>query len=211
MSDLQEWELEDILDWSFRAQLGVVVGVMLLIQVIGSIWVQHAHYQQWSALKLRQQSLEHTVRVKGARLSALAQQQAVNQQAQQRYRQLFDLLSQPVELATIVADIHSHGQRLALSFTHLEWGDRQTSEGMTRVPVNIRLSGAYHAIGQFSEALAHLPYVISVEQVSWQRLAPDSDLVELQLQAFTYQAPNYQGPIYRGPSYQGQQEADDAN
>lgn len=201
MPDLREWELEDILDWSFRAQLGVVVGVMLIVQVIGSIWVQYAHYQQWSALKLRQQSLEHTLSVKGARVSALARQQAVNQQAQQRYRQLFDLLSQPVELATIVADIHSHGQRFALSFTHLEWGDKQAIEGMTRVPVNIHLSGAYHAIGQFSEALAHLPYVISIEQVSWQRLTSDSDLVELQLQAFTYQK----------LTYQEQQEVNDAN
>ncbi|GAL15065.1 type IV pilus biogenesis protein PilO [Vibrio astriarenae] len=55
------------------------------------------------------------------------------------------------------------------------------------MPLNIELTGHYHDIGAFSQAIAQLPRIIHFDDVDWQRVSQESSTLHFRVRAYTYQ------------------------
>ncbi len=87
----------------------------------------------------------------------------------------------------MLSSVNDLGLKNSLSFTRVDWGEKQVQEFLYRLPLNIELTGNYDNIGQLSEAIATLPRIISLHDVEWNRVSQESSTLHFRVRAYTYQ------------------------
>ncbi|ENM5873703.1 type 4a pilus biogenesis protein PilO [Vibrio mimicus] len=187
MASFQELELDEIAEWPLLPQLLVILLLMLLIQGAGYWFYLMPKQDEIVALKQEEETVKATLRIKANKVAALPQIQAQLDELKERYDFLLRQLPVQKELASMLASVNQLGLDNSLTFTRIDWGERQTQEFLYRLPLNIELTGNYHDIGGFSEAIAKLPRIINFDDVDWQRVSQESSTLHFRVKAYTYQ------------------------
>jgi type IV pilus assembly protein PilO len=187
MVSLQDLDVDEITEWPLLPQLAVVLLLMILIQGLG-VWLYIMPMDdELQQLKQQEQTLKATLRIKANKVAALPKLQSQLDELTSRYDYLLEQLPVQKELASMLASVNELGLDNALTFTRIDWGQKQNKEFLYRLPLNIELTGDYHEIGDFSAAIAKLPRIISFDDVNWQRVSQESSTLHFRVRAYTYQ------------------------
>ncbi|QKE35409.1 type 4a pilus biogenesis protein PilO [Vibrio fluvialis] len=187
MANLQELELDEIAEWPLLPQLAVLLLLVLALQGAG-YWVYMLLKQDaLEGLKQQEQTLKSTIRIKASKVATLPKLKTQLDELAERYDFLLRQLPVQKELASMLASVNELGLENTLTFTRIDWGERQNQEFLYRLPLNIELTGNYHNIGDFSEAIARLPRIINFDDVDWQRVSQESSTLHFRVRAYTYQ------------------------
>ncbi|HDL9481125.1 TPA: type 4a pilus biogenesis protein PilO [Vibrio cholerae] len=187
MASLQELELDEISEWSLLPQLVVILLIMLLIQGAGYWFYLMPKQDEIALLKQEEETVKATLRIKANKVAVLPQIQAQLDELKERYDFLLRQLPVQKELASMLASVNQLGLDSSLTFTRIDWGERESQEFLYRLPLNIELTGSYHDIGDFSQAIAKLPRIINFDDVDWQRVSQESSTLHFRVRAYTYQ------------------------
>ena len=187
MASLQELELDEISEWPLLPQLVVILLIMLLIQGAGYWFYLMPKQDEIALLKQEEETVKATLRIKANKVAVLPQIQAQLDELKERYDFLLRQLPVQKELASMLASVNQLGLDSSLTFTRLAWGERESQEFLYRLPLNIELTGSYHDIGDFSQAIAKLPRIINFDDVDWQRVSQESSTLHFRVRAYTYQ------------------------
>ncbi|EIO5089320.1 TPA: type 4a pilus biogenesis protein PilO [Vibrio cholerae] len=187
MASLQELELDEISEWPLLPQLVVILLIMLLIQGAGYWFYLMPKQDEIALLKQEEETVKATLRIKANKVAVLPQIQAQLDELKERYDFLLRQLPVQKELASMLASVNQLGLDSSLTFTRIDWGERESREFLYRLPLNIELTGSYHDIGDFSQAIAKLPRIINFDDVDWQRVSQESSTLHFRVRAYTYQ------------------------
>ncbi len=187
MVSLQDLDVDEITEWPLLPQLAVVLLLMILIQGLGVWFYIMPMDDELQQLKQQEQALKATLRIKANKVAALPKLQSQLDELTSRYDYLLEQLPVQKELASMLASVNELGLDNALTFTRIDWGQKQNKEFLYRLPLNIELTGDYHEIGDFSAAIAKLPRIISFDDVNWQRVSQESSTLHFRVRAYTYQ------------------------
>ncbi|EGR0492357.1 fimbrial protein [Vibrio cholerae] len=187
MASLQELELDEISEWPLLPQLLVILLIMLLIQGAGYWFYLMPKQDEIALLKQEEETVKATLRIKANKVAVLPQIQAQLDELKERYDFLLRQLPVQKELASMLASVNQLGIDSSLTFTRIDWGERENQEFLYRLPLNIELTGSYHDIGDFSQAIAKLPRIINFDDVDWQRVSQESSTLHFRVRAYTYQ------------------------
>ncbi|TQQ66356.1 fimbrial protein [Vibrio cholerae] len=187
MASLQELELDEISEWPLLPQLLVILLIMLLIQGAGYWFYLMPKQDEIALLKQEEETVKATLRIKANKVAVLPQIQAQLYELKERYDFLLRQLPVQKELASMLASVNQLGLDSSLTFTRIDWGERESQEFLYRLPLNIELTGSYHDIGDFSQAIAKLPRIINFDDVDWQRVSQESSTLHFRVRAYTYQ------------------------
>ncbi|EJL6365005.1 type 4a pilus biogenesis protein PilO [Vibrio cholerae] len=187
MASLQELELDEISEWPLLPQLLVILLIMLLIQGAGYWFYLMPKQDEIALLKQEEETVKATLRIKANKVAVLPQIQAQLDELKERYDFLLRQLPVQKELASMLASVNQLGLDSSLTFTRIDWGGRESQEFLYRLPLNIELTGSYHDIGDFSQAIAKLPRIINFDDVDWQRVSQESSTLHFRVRAYTYQ------------------------
>lgn len=187
MASLQELELDEISEWPLLPQLVVILLIMLLIQGAGYWFYLMPKQDEIALLKQEEETVKATLRIKANKVVVLPQIQAQLDELKERYDFLLRQLPVQKELASMLASVNQLGLDSSLTFTRIDWGERESQEFLYRLPLNIELTGSYHDIGDFSQAIAKLPRIINFDDVDWQRVSQESSTLHFRVRAYTYQ------------------------
>ncbi|MEK6161810.1 type 4a pilus biogenesis protein PilO [Vibrio cholerae] len=187
MASLQELELDEISEWPLLPQLVVILLIMLLIQGAGYWFYLMPKQDEIALLKQEEETVKATLRIKANKVAVLPQIQAQLDELKERYDFLLRQLTVQKELASMLASVNQLGLDSSLTFTRIDWGERESQEFLYRLPLNIELTGSYHDIGDFSQAIAKLPRIINFDDVDWQRVSQESSTLHFRVRAYTYQ------------------------
>lgn len=187
MASLQELELDEISEWPLLPQLVVILLIMLLIQGAGYWFYLMPKQGEIALLKQEEETVKTTLRIKANKVAVLPQIQAQLDELKERYDFLLRQLPVQKELASMLASVNQLGLDSSLTFTRIDWGERESQEFLYRLPLNIELTGSYHDIGDFSQAIAKLPRIINFDDVDWQRVSQESSTLHFRVRAYTYQ------------------------
>ncbi|HHY0339507.1 TPA: type 4a pilus biogenesis protein PilO [Vibrio cholerae] len=187
MASLQELELDEISEWPLLSQLLVILLIMLLIQGAGYWFYLMPKQDEIALLKQEEETVKATLRIKANKVAVLPQIQAQLDELKERYDFLLRQLPVQKELASMLASVNQLGLDSSLTFTRIDWGERESQEFLYRLPLNIELTGSYHDIGDFSQAIAKLPRIINFDDVDWQRVSQESSTLHFRVRAYTYQ------------------------
>ncbi|EIJ0934680.1 type 4a pilus biogenesis protein PilO [Vibrio cholerae] len=187
MASLQELELDEISEWPLLPQLVVILLIMLLIQGAGYWFYLMPKQDEIALLKQEEETVKATLRIKANKVAVLPQIQAQLDELKERYDFLLRQLPVQKELASMLASVNQLGLDSSLTFTRIDWGERESQEFLYRLPLNIELTGSYHDVGDFSQAIAKLPRIINFDDVDWQRVSQESSTLHFRVRAYTYQ------------------------
>lgn len=187
MVSLQELDIDEITEWPLFPQILVVLLLMLIIQGFGTWFYLMPQNDELEGLKQQEQTLKTTLRIKANKVATLPQLQKQLNELTSRYDYLLQQLPVQKELASMLAAVNELGLDNKLTFTRIDWGEKQNKEFLYRLPLNIELTGDYHEIGDFSAAIAKLPRIISFDDVNWQRVSQESSTLHFRVRAYTYQ------------------------
>ncbi|CAM2851429.1 type 4a pilus biogenesis protein PilO [Vibrio ordalii] len=187
MTSFQDLDMDEMAEWPLLPQLLVIVLLMLIIQGVGAWFYLMPQNEQLQNLKQQEEVLKSTLRIKASKAATLPQLQAQLDELTERYDFLLRQLPVQKELASMLASVNELGLDNALTFTRIDWGEKQNKEFLYRLPLNIELTGNYHDIGDFSEAIAKLPRIINFDDVDWQRVSQESSTLHFRVRAYTYQ------------------------
>ncbi|EOC1765926.1 type 4a pilus biogenesis protein PilO [Vibrio fluvialis] len=189
MANLQELELEldEIAEWPLLPQLAVLLLLVLALQGAGYWLYMLPKQDALEGLKQQEQTLKSTIRIKASKVATLPKLKTQLDELAERYDFLLRQLPVQKELASMLASVNELGLENTLTFTRIDWGERQNQEFLYRLPLNIELTGNYHNIGDFSEAIARLPRIINFDDVDWQRVSQESSTLHFRVRAYTYQ------------------------
>ncbi len=193
MVSLQNWmsfqdlDVDEITEWPLLPQLLVILVLMILIQGVGTWLYVLPLDDELQQMKQQEQTLKTTLRIKANKVAALPKLQSQLDELTSRYDYLLEQLPVQKELASMLASVNELGLDNSLTFTRIDWGQKQNKEFLYRLPLNIELTGDYHEIGDFSAAIAKLPRIISFDDVNWQRVSQESSTLHFRVRAYTYQ------------------------
>lgn len=135
----------------------------------------------------QEETLKVALRIKANKVAALPQLQSQLDELTTRYELLLQQLPAQKELATMLASVNELGIDNKLTFTRIDWGEKQSDHFLYQLPLNIELTGDFHDIGRFSQAIATLPRIITFQDVTWQRVSQESETLHFRVRAHTYQ------------------------
>ncbi|PMG99106.1 type 4a pilus biogenesis protein PilO [Vibrio lentus] len=184
---LQDLDVDEITEWPLLPQLLVILVLIVLIQGVGTWLYVLPLDEELKQMKQQEQTLKTTLRIKANKVAALPKLQSQLDELTSRYDYLLEQLPVQKELASMLASVNELGLDNALTFTRIDWGQKQNKEFLYRLPLNIELTGDYHEIGDFSAAIAKLPRIISFDDVNWQRVSQESSTLHFRVRAYTYQ------------------------
>tara|TARA_B100001059_G_C17806779_1_gene569680 strand:+ start:1447 stop:2058 length:612 start_codon:yes stop_codon:yes gene_type:complete len=187
MMSLQELDIDEITEWPLLPQLLVILLLVALIQGLGTWFYILPLDDELQHMKQQEQTLKATLRIKANKVAALPKLQDQLDELTSRYDYLLEQLPVQKELASMLASVNELGLDYSLTFTRIDWGEKQNKAFLYRLPLNIELTGDYHEIGDFSAAIAKLPRIISFDDVSWQRVSQESSTLHFRVRAYTYQ------------------------
>ncbi|MBY7983486.1 type 4a pilus biogenesis protein PilO [Vibrio fluvialis] len=187
MANLQELELDEIAEWPLLPQLALLLLLVLALQGAGYWLYMLPKQDALEGLKQQEQTLKSTIRIKASKVATLPKLKTQLDELAERYDFLLRQLPVQKELASMLASVNELGLENTLTFTRIDWGEKQNQEFLYRLPLNIELTGNYHNIGDFSEAIARLPRIINFDDVDWQRVSQESSTLHFRVRAYTYQ------------------------
>ncbi|WP_425669312.1 type 4a pilus biogenesis protein PilO [Vibrio owensii] len=187
MVNWQDLEMDEIAEWPLVPQLVVLFMLVLLIQGFGYWFYLKPEQARLDTLIQEEQALKVALRIKANKVAALPQLQSQLDELTNRYELLLQQLPAQKELATMLASVNELGIDNKLTFTRIDWGEKQSEHFLYRLPLNIELTGDFHDIGRFSQAIATLPRIITFKDVTWQRVSQESETLHFRVKANTYQ------------------------
>lgn len=187
MAKYSELDIEDMTEWPILPQLGLIVIIGLLLQGMGYWFYLKPKVENLETLVSEEQELKTTVMIKANKVATLPKLKAQLDELSERYDYLSRQLPVQKELASMLASVNEVGLKNSLTFTRIDWGERQNQEFLYRLPLNIELTGDYHNIGDFTQAIAELPRIINFDDIDWQRVSQESSTLHFRVRAYTYQ------------------------
>ncbi len=187
MVNWQDLEMDEIAEWPLVPQLVAILVMVVLIQGFGYWFYLKPEEARLNTLIQEEQALKVALRIKANKVAALPQLQSQLDELTTRYELLLQQLPAQKELATMLASVNELGIDNKLTFTRIDWGDKESEHFLYRLPLNIELTGDFHDIGRFSQAIATLPRIITFQDVTWQRVSQESETLHFRVRANTYQ------------------------
>ncbi|KHA58900.1 fimbrial protein [Vibrio variabilis] len=187
MASYNELDIEELAEWPLLPQLVVILLIAGLIQAAGYWFYLQPQMEQIEQLRQQEVTLKSTATIKANKVATLPKLQAQLDELSERYDYLSRQLPVQKELASMLASVNEEGLKNSLTFTRIDWGQKQNQEFLYRLPLNIELTGQYHSIGDFSQAIAELPRIINFDDIDWQRVSQESSTLHFRVRAYTYQ------------------------
>jgi type IV pilus assembly protein PilO len=152
--------------WPLAPRLLCAAGAMAGVLALGWYFYWDAQFEQQDNLAQQETTLRADYRSKMAQainLDALeAQQQQVNRYVERLEKQL----PSKAEMAALLSDINQAGVGRGLTFQLFKPGQVVVRDYYAEQPIDIKVAGTYHDIGEFAADMAKMPRIVTLNNLS---------------------------------------------
>lgn len=180
-------DMDNIAEWPRPAQSFVILVLFVALNCAGYVFYLGPKLDELEQLTGRETELKSTLVMKMHQAAKLPLIESQHDELQARVTALSAGFPEQKELSSLLAAVNDTGLQSNLTFTSMEWGDRQEQTLFFRLPLHIELTGNYDNIADFSQNIAALPRLILFEHALWQRVSQDSQILRFRVKAYTYQ------------------------
>ena len=188
VEELQSLDVNDVGRWptAFR----VVVIVLVFVAVLGlGIWftiIQDKNPQLQRA-QSDEQELRRTFENKQKKAANYDDYKAQLAEIEQSFGTMLRQLPGETEIPSLIVDISQTGLAAGLQEKLFEPQSEIPRDFYAEKPINIRLTGGYHEIGNFVSGIAALPRIVTLHNINITPETPDTfDVLSMEVVAQTY-------------------------
>jgi type IV pilus assembly protein PilO len=176
-----------------RWPLAVRLGAIALVLVVASGFL--IYYLAWNserpaleAARAEEQTLLTTLESKAKKAANLAAYQAQLKEMEQSFGAMLRQLPNKTEVPSLLVDISQKGLEAGLEQKLFQPGQSVQHDFYAEVPITIKLTGGFHAIGNFVSGIASLPRIVTLHDINITSLSktPGVDNLQLEVIAKTY-------------------------
>jgi type IV pilus assembly protein PilO len=158
--------------WPLAPRLLCAAGVLALVVIAGYFLYWSGQFETQESLATRESTLRDEYRSKIAQAVNLEALQAQKIQVDQSVERLEKQLPSKAEMAALLSDINQAGVGRGLQFKLFRPDQIVVRDYYAELPIAIELSGSYHDLGAFAADMAHLPRIVTLNNM---RLKTDKD------------------------------------
>ncbi len=166
LEELQNLDPNKIGSWPLPVKIGLIV--IVCAGIFYGTW--HYDIQEQRVALERIERKEADLRKtfedkqrKAANLDALRQQM---QEMEESFGDMLRQLPNRTEVAALLVDISQTGLAAGLEFDLFRPGNERPSEFYAELPIDIRVTGNYHELGEFVSGVATLPRIVTTHNIN---------------------------------------------
>ena len=152
--------------WPLAPRLLCAAGVMAAVLGLGYFFYWSGQFDEQDVLAAQELKLRDDYKAKMAQainLDALeAQQQQVNRYVERLEKQL----PSKAEMAALLSDINQAGLGRGLQFELFKPGQVVVKDYYAELPIDIKVTGTYHDIGEFAADMARMPRIVTLNNLA---------------------------------------------
>jgi type IV pilus assembly protein PilO len=158
--------------WPLAPRLLCAAGVMALIVTLGYFLYWSGQFETQESLASQEATLREEYKTKVAQAVNLEALQAQKIQVDQSVERLEKQLPSKSEMAALLSDINQAGVGRGLAFELFRPDQIVVRDYYAELPIAIKISGKYHDLGAFAADMAHLPRIVTLNNM---RLKAEKD------------------------------------
>jgi len=182
IEQMRELDPNDPGRWPIAFRLGAI-SIIFLIAVVAL-----AYFLAWKPTKpqidrarAEEQSLLTTLEQKAKKAANLDAYKAQLAEMEQSFGAMLRKLPNKTEVPNLLTDISQQGAAAGLDQKLFQPGQLAIRDFYAELPIKMRLTGSYHAIGGFVSGIAALPRIVTLHDVEISSAARGASPDELQL------------------------------
>jgi type IV pilus assembly protein PilO len=152
--------------WPLAPRLLCAAGVMAAVLVAGYFLYWSGQFEEQESLAAQEQTLRNDYRSKMAQAINLEALEAQQQQVNRYVERLEKQLPNKAEMAALLSDINQAGLGRGLQFELFRPGQVAVRDYYAELPIDIKVTGSYHAIGEFAADMAKMPRIVTLNNLS---------------------------------------------
>jgi type IV pilus assembly protein PilO len=158
--------------WPLAPRLLCAAGVMTLVVALGYFLYWSGQFETQESLATREATLREEYKMKIAQAVNLEALQAQKIQVDQSVERLEKQLPSKSEMAALLSDINQAGVGRGLAFELFRPDQIVVRDYYAELPIAIKITGKYHDLGAFAADMAHLPRIVTLNNM---RLKAEKD------------------------------------
>lgn len=183
VDDLKNLDINDIASWPIPIKIIGAVIVSTLILALGYWFFIQDQLDALDKAERKEQELRSNFLTKKAlaiNLPAYRQQMA---NMEEDFGVMLRQLPNKTEIPELLIDITQAGLSRGLKFELVKPGIKIYSDFYATLPIDLKVTGSYHELGQFISDLAALPRIVSLGNID---ISPSGNKLSMKTIALTY-------------------------
>ena len=169
ISELNNLDFNNIGSWPVAAKAAAIVVICAAVLFAGYWFDTQEQMQMLEQAQAKEQELKQTFEKKqadAANLDAYKEQMA---EMEKRFGALLLKLPSKTEIAELLVDVTRVGLDAGLEFELFKPGNEVPRDFYAEFPINLRVTGTYHQLGNFVSGVAGLPRIVTIHDLSMKK------------------------------------------
>lgn len=185
LDEFKNLDPQNIGAWPWPAKALVVVAICGLIGYGTYHYDVSSQQEELAEVQRQEEQLKQTFETKQRKAANLEPLKQQMKEMEQSFGDMLQQLPNQTEVAALLVDISQTGLAAGLEFDMFKPGDEIPSEFYAELPIDIRVEGNYHQLGEFVSGIAELPRIVTTHNVNISR---GDDTLRMEAVAKTYRA-----------------------
>lgn len=152
--------------WPLLPRLLCAAGVTAAVVAAGYFLYWSGQFEEENNLAQEEQQLREDYKTKIGQAINLEALQAQKVQVDQYVGRLEKQLPSKAEMAALLSDINQAGIGRGLQFELFKPGQVVVKDYYAELPIAIKVTGSYHDLGAFAADMAHLPRIVTLNNMA---------------------------------------------
>lgn len=166
IADLRDIDFNDIPSWPTWVKIAAVLMISVGILFAGYWFIVSDQIKDLEAAKKQEQKLRQTYLEKKALAINLEAYRQQIEEIKETFGVMLRQLPDKTEVPELLIDITQAGLGRGLQFELFKPQNRRLAEFYAELPIDVRVSGTYHQLGNFVSDLAALPRIVTIGDIS---------------------------------------------
>jgi type IV pilus assembly protein PilO len=173
LDDFKNIDPNDIASWPTPVKVLAAILIAIAIGIGGYIYFIKDLRVSLERVQKKEQELRQTFLRKKALALNLPAYRAQMQEMQERFGVMLRQLPNKTEIPELLIDITQAGLGRGLQFELFQPGVKSSQDFYATLPINLKVYGSYHELGEFVSDLAALPRIVSLGNIQIQPAGRD--------------------------------------
>jgi type IV pilus assembly protein PilO len=152
--------------WPLAPRLLCAAGVMAAVLGLGYWFYWSGQFEEQDNLAEQEVHLRDDYKLKMAQAINLEALESQQQQVNRYVERLEKQLPSKAEMAALLSDINQAGLGRGLQFELFKPGQVLVKDYYAELPIDIKVTGSYHDIGEFAADMAKMPRIVTLNNLS---------------------------------------------
>ena len=169
ISELNNLDFQNIGSWPAAAKAAAIVTICAAVLFAGYWFDTQEQMQMLEQIRGKEQELKTTFEQKQADAANLDDYKEQMSEMEKRFGALLLKLPSKTEIAELLVDVSRVGLDAGLEFELFKPGNEVPRDFYAEFPINLRVRGTYHQLGNFVSGVAALPRIVTIHDVNMKK------------------------------------------